>query len=86
LAENLLFQHPPKNIREGASAHGAACGMRRRIGASRARSSARQSINFTLRRLPNTFERRRRRKKFRAEDLPLDERLANYIIQGTRDG
>src|SRR2546430_13276896 len=32
------------------------------------------------------FRNTKRKEKARAADLPLDERLGNYIIEGTRDG
>jgi len=55
-------------------------------GASRARNNAQRSISTTSQPLPNTSGRQRKKEKARAADVPLDERLANYIIEGTRDG
>src|SRR5467141_2500266 len=62
LAENLLFSHPPKDVPAEHSNAGL-LGMSPPTGASRARNSARRSINITSQPLPNTSARRRRRKK-----------------------
>ena len=50
------------------------------------RAKGRRSISSTSPRSPNTSGRPSRSRKFRREDLPLDQRLANYIIEGTEDG
>jgi len=41
---------------------------------------------MAYRRRHGAFPEDRKRVKPRAEDLPLDQRLANYIIEGTKDG
>ncbi len=41
---------------------------------------------FHIAAITDHFRQAGKREKVKAEDLPLDERLANYIIQGTRDG
>ena len=72
----------------------AAGGRRGRIAAHRARGLARADRRAEGRHQPVAYRRRHRsisgktgkRVKQRAEDLPLDQRLANYIIEGTKDG
>ena len=63
------------------TAHGA-----RRTGASRRPSSAPPSTSSTSPPSPSISARPARGSRQRAEDLPLDQRLANYIIEGTKDG
>src|SRR4030095_7306305 len=47
----------------------------------------RAAINrFHIAAITEHFRTAKKKEKVRAEDLPLDERLGNYIIQGTRDG
>ena len=85
LAENLLFQHPPKNVPEGF----AQAELLKSAPADwRAQSKAqRAAINqFHIAAITEHFRTATKKEKVRAEDLPLDERLGNYIIQGTRDG
>ena len=80
LAENLLFNTPPadgpEELRTGSG------GLARADAASR-RSP---STSSTSRPSPSTSARPARRRSQGARDLPLDERLANYIIEGTKDG
>jgi len=85
LAENLLFQHPPRNIREG---HPRTELLRNAPADWREQSKdQRAAINhFHIAAITEHFRTATKKEKVRAEDLPLDERLANYIIQGTRDG
>jgi len=85
LAENLLFQHPPK--------HGAAGNSKAELLKSAPMDWREQSkeqraaINqFHIASITEHFRTAKKKEKLRAEDLPLDERLGNYIIQGTRDG
>ena len=81
LAEHLLFNTPAGR-----------CG--RRIPAYRPRGLARAdrpnkrrpSISTTSPRIAEHFRQTGARVKQHAEDLPLDQRLANYIIEGTKDG
>src|SRR5256886_7637803 len=85
LAENLLFQHPPKNIPEGHPR----TKLLRNVPADWREQSKEQraAINqFHIAAITEHFRTAQKKEKVRAEDLPLDERLANYIIQGTRDG
>ena len=85
LAENLLFQHPPKHVDAGNSKaelmKGAPADWREQNKEQRA------AINqFHIAAITEHFRTAKKKEKVRAEDLPLDERLGNYIIQGTRDG
>jgi len=85
LAENLLFQHPPKQVPEAHSDSG----LLRNAPADWREQSKEQraAINkFHIARITEHFRTAKKKEKVRAEDLPLDERLGNYIIQGTRDG
>jgi len=41
---------------------------------------------YHIARIAEHFRTTKRKEKARAADLPLDERLGNYIIEGTRDG
>ena len=76
LAEWLLFNTPP-------AADGC---RRRRTGGSRPPSRRLRSISTISRRLPNFSAGAREKQKAKAADLPLDQRLANYIIEGTKEG
>ena len=85
LAEDLLFNKPPTEIPDGvpdaALLHGAPSDWREQ---SREQKAA---INqFHIAAIAEHFRGTGARKKERAADLPLDERLANYIIEGSKDG
>ena len=85
LAENLLFQHPPKHVDARNSKapllKGAPASWREQSKEQRA------AINqFHIAAITEHFRTAKKKERVRAEDLPLDERLGNYIIQGTRDG
>ena len=85
LAENLLFQHPPKHVEAGNSKaelmKNAPADWREQTKEQKA------AINqFHIAAITEHFRTATKKEKVRAEDLPLDERLGNYIIQGTRDG
>jgi 5-methyltetrahydrofolate--homocysteine methyltransferase len=85
LAENLLFQHPPKQV---PADHGKA-GLLNDAPADWREQTKEQraAINqFHIAAITEHFRTAKKKEKVRAEDLPLDERLGNYIIQGTRDG
>jgi len=84
LAENLLFQHPPKvdaaNPR-AALLKNAPADWREQNKEQRA------AINqFHIAAITERFRTTKKKEKLRAQDIPLDQRLANYIIEGTRDG
>ena len=85
LAENLLFQHSPKKVdAESPRAEllkGAPADWREQNKEQRA------AINqFHIAAITEHFRTAKKKDKVRAADLPLDQRLANYIIEGTRDG
>jgi len=77
LAENLLFNTPPV---EGGLA-GAPEDWREQGAAERA------AINqWHIAAVTEHFRKTVRKARAKAEDLPVDERLARYIVEGTRDG
>jgi 5-methyltetrahydrofolate--homocysteine methyltransferase len=79
LAENLLFNSPPVDADE--SLRTAPEDWRRQSAEQKA------AINqWHIAAVADHFRKSGRRVKERAEDLPLDQRLANYIIEGTKDG
>jgi len=85
LAENLLFQHPPKKVDagnpRGELLKSAPADWREQNKEQRA------AINqFHIAAITEHFRTTKKKEKLRAEDIPLDQRLANYIIEGTRDG
>ena len=85
LAENLLFQHPPKGI----PADHSQAELFQNVPADWWKQSKAQkaAINqYHIVSIAEHFRTATKKEKVKAEDLPLDERLANYIIQGTRDG
>jgi 5-methyltetrahydrofolate--homocysteine methyltransferase len=85
LAENLLFSHPPKNV---PAEHPQAELLRAAPADWRTQGKEqRAAINqFYIAAIAEHFRTAKKKEKERAADLPLDERLANYIIEGTRDG
>src|ERR1700675_1735330 len=85
LAENLLFSHPPKEV---AADHSNAA-LLRNVPADWRQQDKKQraAVNqFHISAITEHFRTAKKKDKARAADLPLDERLANYIIEGTRDG
>jgi 5-methyltetrahydrofolate--homocysteine methyltransferase len=85
LAENLLFQHAPKEI---AADHSQSALLRDVPNDWRQQSKEQKAaINqHHIAAIAEHFRTAIKKSKVKAEDLPLDQRLANYIIQGTRDG
>jgi len=80
LAENLLFNTPPVDS-EDESLRTAPEDWREQT------AEQKVAINqYHIAAIAEHFRRSGKREKTKAEDLPLDERLASYIIQGTRDG
>ncbi len=80
LAENLLFNLPPVDA-ENESLRTAPEDWRAQSAEQKA------AINqFHIAAITEHFRKTGKRVKERAEDLPLDRRLANYIIEGTKDG
>src|SRR5947207_7797067 len=85
LAENLLFSHPPKDV----PADHSNAGLLRDIPADWRKQSKEQraAVNqHYIAAIAEHFRTTKKREKARAADVPLDERLANYIIEGTKDG
>jgi 5-methyltetrahydrofolate--homocysteine methyltransferase len=85
LAEDLLFNHPPNEIppdyTRAELLKGAPADWRQQTKEQKA------AINqFHIGAIAEHFRTATKKEKVRAEDLPLDERLGNYIIEGTRDG
>jgi 5-methyltetrahydrofolate--homocysteine methyltransferase len=85
LAENLLFQHAPKDI---ALNHPQAALLRDVPSDWRQQSKEQKAaINqYHIAAITEHSRQATKKEKVKKEDLPLDQRLANYIIQGTRDG
>ena len=86
LAESLLFNTPPADVPADHPSADAAQDRARRLAAAIPRAEERRSINSTSRPSPNISATAGKKEKKKAADLPLDERLANYIIEGTKDG
>jgi 5-methyltetrahydrofolate--homocysteine methyltransferase len=85
LAENLLFSHPPKNV----PAEHSHAELLRNVPADYRQQNKEQraAVNqYYIAAIAEHFRTATKKEKVRAADLPLDERLANYIIEGTRDG
>ncbi|MGO9256383.1 MAG: methionine synthase [Bryobacteraceae bacterium] len=80
LAENLLFNSPPVDAAD-ESLRAAPEDWRLQSAEQKA------AINqWHIAAVTDHFRKTGKRVKERAEDLPLDKRLANYIIEGTKDG
>ncbi|HET6930465.1 MAG TPA: homocysteine S-methyltransferase family protein, partial [Candidatus Acidoferrum sp.] len=85
LAENLLFQHKPKDL----PADHPRAQLLRDVPEDWRKQSKEQkaAINqFHIAAITEHFRTTKKKEKTSGEELPLDERLGNYIIQGTRDG
>jgi 5-methyltetrahydrofolate--homocysteine methyltransferase len=85
LAENLLFSHPPKDV----PADHSQAELLRNVPADwrEQKKEQRAAVNqYHIAAIAEYFRTAKKKEKKRAADLPLDERLANYIIEGTRDG
>src|SRR5450432_3246860 len=80
LAEHLLFNTPPANAADER--------LRTAPEDWRAQTAEQKAaINqFHIAAIAEHFRGAGARVKQRAEDLPLDQRLGNYIIEGTKDG
>src|SRR5258707_2175803 len=85
LAENLLFQHKPKDL---AADHPRAELLRDVPEDWRKQSKEQKAaINqYHIAAITEHFRTTKKKAKASGEELPLDERMGNYIIQGTRDG
>src|SRR5213082_749731 len=85
LAENLLFSHPPADL----SADHPRAALLRNVPADWREQSKEQRAaanQFHIAAITEHFRTAKKKDKARAADLPLDQRLASYIIEGTRDG
>src|SRR6202044_263489 len=85
LAEVLLFNTPPSVIPDGhpdaEALRGAPADWREQT------SEQKAAINqFHIAAIAEHFRGAGTRKKEKSADLPLDQRLANYIIEGSKDG
>jgi 5-methyltetrahydrofolate--homocysteine methyltransferase len=80
LAENLLFNSPPVDSGDEA--------LRTAPEDWRAQSQEQKAaINqFHIAAIAEHFRKAGKRTRASAEELPLDERLARYVIEGTKDG
>jgi 5-methyltetrahydrofolate--homocysteine methyltransferase len=85
LAENLLFSHPPKDV---PADHTYAELLRDAPADWREqKKEQRAALNqYYIAAIAEHFRTATKKEKARAADLPLDERISNYIIEGTRDG
>src|SRR6266404_1955724 len=85
LAENLLFSHPPKEVPADYSN----AALLRNVPADWRQQAKEQraAVNqFHIAAITEHFRTAKKKDEARAADLPLDDRLSNYIIEGTRDG
>jgi 5-methyltetrahydrofolate--homocysteine methyltransferase len=85
LAENLLFNRVPVNVPQDHPQAdlflGAPTDWREQTREQKA------AVNqFHIAAISEHFRGAGARKKAKAEDLPLDQRLANYILEGSKDG
>jgi 5-methyltetrahydrofolate--homocysteine methyltransferase len=85
LAEDLLFQHPPKSVPER---HPQAKLLQDLPSDWRQQNKEQKAAlnQFHIAAIAEHFRTAVKKEKIRKEDQPLDQRLANYIIEGTRDG
>jgi len=85
LAEDLLFNRPPMNV---PGDHPQAEHLRAAPADWREQSREQKiAVNqFHIAAISAHFRASGARKKSAAADLPLDQRLANYIIEGSKDG
>ena len=85
MAENLLFNRVPTNV---ADDHPQALLLRGAPADWRQQSREQKvAINqFHIAAISEHFRGAGTRKKAKGADLPLDQRLANYILEGSRDG
>src|SRR5712671_6361249 len=85
LAENLLFSHPPKDV----PADHSNIALLRDVPADwrKQNKEQRAAVNqYYIAAIVEHFRTAKKKEKAHAADLPIDERLGNYIIEGTRDG
>src|SRR6202140_3036962 len=85
LAKNLLFPHPPTNVQKE---HPQAALFANVPKDWREQSKEQKAAvnQYYIAAIAEHFRTATKKQKISAADLPLDERLANYIIEGARDG
>ena len=85
LAEDLLFQHAAKEVPAG---HPRSELLWNAPADWREQSKEQKAAlnQFHIAAITEHFRTTKKKEKLKAEDVPLDTRLANYIIEGTRDG
>jgi 5-methyltetrahydrofolate--homocysteine methyltransferase len=85
LAEDLLFNHVPVEVPNGHPQapllNGAPADWRAQ---SREQRAEINQLNIAA--ISDHFRGTGARKKLRPQDLPLDQRLSNYILEGSKDG
>ena len=86
LAESLLFNTPPVDVPADHRERGACWKRCRRIGGSRSKEQKAAVNQYHIAAITEHFRGATKKEKIKTADLPLDQRLANYIIQGTKDG
>ena len=80
-----MFSHPPKDV----PADHSQAELLRNVPADwrEQKKEQRAAVNqYHIAAIAEYFRTAKKKEKKLAADLPLDERLANYIIEGTRDG
>ena len=86
LAEEPAVQQRARTSARRASASFACFAARRPIGASKAANRKPPSTSFTSRRSRSISAARAAARRRTQQDLPLDQRLPNYILEGSKDG
>ena len=85
LAEDLLFNRPPSEVPEDHSSAKLLCNL-----PDDWRKQTREqkiAVNqFHIAAVAEHFRGVSKKEKTKAADLPLDERLAGYVLEGTKDG
>ena len=85
LAESLLFNTPPAEV-PADHPNAVSSRLRPKTGALQSREQKMAVNQFHIAAIAEYFRGAGKKEKKKAADLPLDERLANYIIEGTKDG
>ena len=85
LAESLLFNWPPVDVPAGHP-HAALFRAASEDWRHQTREQKAAINQFHIAEIAEYFRKRTAPQKAKAADLPLDTRLANYIIEGTKDG
>jgi 5-methyltetrahydrofolate--homocysteine methyltransferase len=85
LAEDLLYNHPPRRVPDG---HPQAALLRSAPHDWRRQSAEQKAAinHFHIAAITEHFRAAGKKAKAAADSLPLDARLANYILEGSKDG